>query len=279
MTGDAGTGKTTLVRKFLVSIPTACAQFSVIVNPALTRSEFLEAILMDFGVQEIASSKAVRLSIFNDLLLRAHTEGKTSVLVIDEAHLLTADLIDEIRLLSNFETSEQKLLQIVLVGQPELDAVLNLESMRQVKQRIAIRTHIEPLAAAEVARYMQSRWKRASAQRPLPFSDDAIELVTRASGGIPRIVNAISDAALLNAYGCTTTVIGGEQVREVLRDLQILVPEPAPMGTGTRDPSYRECVQVPIRLKTVERYLPDEPRPPRLIRLANWFRGAATQAR
>src|SRR6185437_10334958 len=150
LTGDAGTGKTTLVRKLLLSIPVTCAQFSVIVNPALTRSELLESVLMDFGERDIPASKALRLARFKNLLLKASAEGKTSVLVIDEAHLLTADLMDEVRLLSNFETSEQKLLQIILVGQNELNAVLNLESMRQVKQRVAIRMHIEPLPAPEV---------------------------------------------------------------------------------------------------------------------------------
>src|SRR5438270_4022352 len=141
MTGDAGTGKTTLVRKLLGSIPATCAQFGVIVNPALTRSEFLEYLLMEFGQRDIPSSKALRLSLLQKLLLGAQAEGKTSVLVIDEAHLLSAELLDEIRLLSNFETPEQKLLQIILVGQNELNAVLNLECMRQVKQRVAIRMH------------------------------------------------------------------------------------------------------------------------------------------
>src|SRR3954449_9906349 len=108
MTGDAGTGKTTLVRKLLLSIPSTCAQFSVIVNPALTRSELLESVLMDFGQSEIPSSKALRLSLFKALLLRAHEEGRTSVLVIDEAHLLSAELLNEVRLFSNIETSERK---------------------------------------------------------------------------------------------------------------------------------------------------------------------------
>lgn len=280
MTGDAGTGKTTLVRKLLLSIPVTCAQFSVIVNPALTRSEFLESVLMDFGVEEIPSSKAVRLALFKTLLLRAHNEGKTSVLVIDEAHLLTADLIDEVRLLSNFETSEQKLLQIILVGQHELNTVLNLESMRQVKQRVAIRMHIDPLAEAEVMRYMQTRWTRASAQHPFPFSEEAIRLVARASGGIPRIVNAISDAALVNAYGSGAHVIGQGHIQEVLRDLQIAVPGPAPASRVDPEPSSPEPIQLPpIRLKTVERYLPEKSGPSRLFRPASWFKPAATQVK
>ncbi len=225
MTGDAGTGKTTLVKKLLSSIPLTCAQFSVIVNPALTRSELLESVLMDFGETEIPSSKAVRLALFNKLLLRAYRQGKTSVLVIDEAHLLTGELIDEVRLLSNFETPEHKLLQIILVGQTELNALLALESLRQVKQRVAIRMHIDALSEPDVRRYLQTRWTRASTRHLLPFSEDAMGFIARCSAGIPRIINVICDAALLNAFGSGATVIGVPQIYEVVQDLGIGVDE------------------------------------------------------
>jgi general secretion pathway protein A len=218
MTGDAGTGKTTLVRKLVSTAPSACAQFSIIVNPALTRSELLESILMDFGEANVPSSKAVRLALFKKFLLRAQQQRKTSVLVIDEAHLLTNELMDEVRLLSNFETPEQKLLQIILVGQNELNNMLTLDCLRQVRQRIAIRMHIDPLAERDVKRYLHSRWNRACAL-PLPFSEDAIRLVARHSGGIPRVINVICDAALLNAYGAKATAVDSAHVEEVLRDL------------------------------------------------------------
>jgi len=285
MTGDAGTGKTTLVRKLLLSIPITCAQFSVIVNPAVNRSEFLECVLMDFGVENVPESKAMRLSLLKKFLLRAHSEGKTSVLVIDEAHLLTAELTDEIRLLSNFETSEQKLLQIILVGQNELNAVLNLESMRQVKQRVAIRMHIEPLPAPEVKRYLQTRWTRAAGRYPLPFSDDAIGLVARASGGIPRVINVVCDAALVNAYGIGSAIVGPRQIQEVLADLQIApaVWKGGLDGTAAamRAAPVRETAVTPNRaesasigLKSLERYFPEK-KTPMIFRIASWF--GATQ--
>jgi general secretion pathway protein A len=287
LTGDAGTGKTTLVRKLLLSIPVTCAQFSVIVNPALTRSELLESVLMDFGEHDIPTSKALRLALFKSLLLKAFNEGKTSVLVIDEAHLLTGDLIDEVRLLSNFETSEQKLLQIILVGQNELTAVLQLESMRQVKQRVAIRMHIDPLTAQEVKRYLQSRWARASAGQAFPFAEAAIDLVAQASAGIPRVVNVICDAALVNAYGSGIRAIGVTQIEEVLQDLCITFSRPSPSteeSTSTVLPAEGRVAE-PITegretlARTIERYVPDVRQPPKFWKIATWFRTAGGEAK
>ncbi|HSU33597.1 MAG TPA: AAA family ATPase [Bryobacteraceae bacterium] len=279
MTGDAGTGKTTLVRKLLLSIPLTCAQFSVIVNPALTRSELLESVLMDFGEPDVPASKAVRLSLFKKLLVRAHEQGKTSVLVIDEAHLLTGELIDEVRLLSNFETSEHKLLQIILAGQNELDAVLALESLRQVRQRVAIRVHIDPLAESDVKRYLQTRWARACSQQVLPFSESAIQLVARSSGGIPRIINVVCDAALVNAYGTGTAMIGVTQIEEVLQDFgmgagnQPSPPSPAPapgLSRATVDPPA-QIVDRSASQASLDRYIPVKRKSPKIWKITNWF--------
>ncbi|MGH9582594.1 MAG: ExeA family protein [Bryobacteraceae bacterium] len=282
LTGDAGTGKTTLVRKLLLSIPADCAQFSIIVNPALTPSEFLEFILMDFGLEHVPSSKALRLSLFKNLLLHAQSQGKTSVLVVDEAHLLTAELVEEIRLLSNFETAEQKLLQILLVGQSELDAVLQLESMRQVRQRVAIRTEIGPLSPSEIAAYLETRWRRAGTLLPLPFSAEAVELIARASEGIPRIINVICDAALTSAYGAGLNLIGVAQILEVARDLRFTIPAASPSTAAIAAPESlpqnstpsRVAAQQPI-FKTIERYLPDQQKTSRLHKIASWFWSSA----
>jgi general secretion pathway protein A len=284
MTGDAGTGKTTLIKKLLLSIPATCAQFSVVVNPALTRSELLEYILLDFGQRAVPASKALRLSLFQRLLLKAHAEGKTSVLVIDEAHLLTAELVDEIRLLSNFETPEQKLLQIILAGQNELNAVLNLDSMRQVKQRIAVRTHIGPLAHTEVRAYLQTRWERASSRLGLPFSQEAIDLISEASGGIPRVINAVCDAALVNACGPGTAAIGIPEVQEVLRDLAIPVaissshgPLASPASTSGIDPT--QDIKEHSPLPSLERYASESHRVSNLWKFATLFGIVRTEAK
>jgi general secretion pathway protein A len=280
MTGEAGTGKTTLVRKLLLSIPVASAQFSVIVNPTLTRSEFLEYVLMDFGERDIPSSKALRLALFQRFLLRAHGERKTPVLVIDEAHLLTAELIEEVRLLSNIETSEQKLLQIILVGQNELNRVLGLESLKQVKQRVAIRMHIDTLAEPEVNRYLQTRWNRARTQEPLPFSEDAVALIAKSSEGVPRVINVICDAALVNAYGSGMKRIGVVQIQEVLADLGIATVSQSlqqavidsPVLPVWADHSVERAPEASVMASgSLDRYLIKKPKEPKVWKIGNLF--------
>src|SRR5438874_1818745 len=145
LTGEAGTGKTTLLSRVLRSLPASRFQFSLILNPTLTPAEFLELALLDFGIADVPSSKAQRLWKLRALLLEGQREGKVLALVIDEAHKLSIEVLEEIRLLGNFEEADQKLLQIVLVGQGELDQVLNREELRQLKQRIAVRLCIGPL--------------------------------------------------------------------------------------------------------------------------------------
>src|ERR1017187_3741288 len=145
LTGDAGTGKTTLLTRVLQHMPETKVQSSVILNPTLTPAEFLELALLDFGIPEVPASKAQRLVKMQKLLLEGHREGRISTLVIDEAHKLSLDVLEEVRLLGNFEQDDQKLLQILLVGQSELSDLLERSDLRQLKQRIALRFTIEPL--------------------------------------------------------------------------------------------------------------------------------------
>lgn len=286
LTGEAGTGKTTLVRKLLQSIPLACARFSVVVNPTLTPSEFLEYVLMDFGVSDVPASKAVRLSLLRKALLEAHREGKTSVLVVDEAHVLTAELLEEIRLLSNFEMSDQKLLLVILAGQKELNALLNRESLAQLKQRIAIRLQIDPLDEQEVRRYIATRWARAGAKVDPPFSEGAIDIIARSSRGIPRIINAICDSALINALGTGQSTVDASGIQEVIVDLQLTTRDKASDVKQANGNGNHSVVEVPrpaavkqelsmeqpaVIFKTLERYMPDTGKSPKLFRWPNWF--------
>jgi general secretion pathway protein A len=225
LTGDPGTGKTTLLASLIRSAKSSC--FSMVVNPTLDSSEFLEMVLLDFGFKEVPQSKAQRIVRFQELLMDLRSQGKVPVLIVDEAHKLSPEVLEEIRLLTNFETAERKLLQIVLAGQRELACLLNREDLRQLKQRIEIRLQVSPLALSEVGSYMRHRWTCAGACRPLPFSDEAIALIARTSSGIPRLINSICDNALLLADAAGESWIEAHHIRQVLYDLDLIDSVPA----------------------------------------------------
>jgi general secretion pathway protein A len=219
LTGDAGTGKTSLLRA-LIRVAES-ATFSVILTPTLSTDEFLELALLDFGVVDPPASKAQRIVKLQELLLEMRLNGKAPVLMVDEAHKLQPEVLEEIRFLTNFETTEQKLLQIVLAGQNDLTDVLNRQDLRQLKQRIEVRMTLKPLAAGDIAGYMHYRWTHAGGETSFPFSSGAVALIGSASRGIPRVVNAICDNALLLAYAGGEQKIGTAHIRQVLLDLDI----------------------------------------------------------
>ena len=239
LTGGPGTGKTTLLASLIRSAKSA--HFAVVLNPTLDSDEFLELVLVDFGFKDVPRSTAQRIVKLQEFLLELHAQGKVPVLMVDEAHKLRPEVLEEIRLLTNFESTKRKLLQIVLAGQSELATLLNREDLRQLKQRIEIRLQVRPLARGEVGNYMRHRWQCAGGAVALPFSVEAISLVAGASHGIPRLVNSICDNALLVAQAGGDTWITVEQVRQVLRnlDLEDSIEErstgeaPAPLNGGT----------------------------------------------
>jgi general secretion pathway protein A len=222
LTGEAGTGKTTLLARVLQSIPSSRAQCSVVLNPSLNRDEFLELALIDFGLKDVQPNKAQRLLKLQSLLLDAERHNKTSILIVDEAHKLPAEVLEEIRLLSNFERPEGKLLQIVLAGQPELRDVLNRQDMRQLKQRIAVRLDIQPLTPVEVSEYLRFRWTKAGGADPHPFPEAVVPQITHYARGVPRLVNAICDNALVMAFSEEARTVTAEHIREVARDLDLV---------------------------------------------------------
>jgi general secretion pathway protein A len=272
LTGDAGTGKTTLLTRILEHLPVARVQSSVIVNPTLTPTEFLEATLLDFGFSEIPSSKAQQIVAFQNFLWKGHREGKTSALVVDEAHKLSADVLEEIRLLGNFETREGKLLQIALVGQSELDDLLNREDLRQFKQRVAMRLTIEPLPAADVNRYIAFRWLKAGGERA-PFTADAFACISEVSQGVPRIINVICDNALMEAFGEKSAQVEVGHVLGVCRRLHLACSAPR---NSPVEAALQPVEALPLKpatddypMKTLERY--GTVRPSLLARLAGKF--------
>jgi general secretion pathway protein A len=238
LTGEAGTGKTTLIARVLQSLPASRIQFSAIVNPTLTSSEFLESVLLDFGMTDVPASKAQRLWMLRHFLLQGQRENKISALIIDEAHKLSPDVLEEIRLLGNFEEADQKFLQILLVGQGELDDILNRDDLRQFRQRVAVRLFLGPLAATDVRQYIRHRWLRAGGTEA-PFSPESVSAIADASRGIPRVINALCDNALTLAYAEGASLVEARHVKAASADLvrqesaspdvaaEVPVPEPA----------------------------------------------------
>ena len=220
LTGEVGTGKTTILSRVLQFLPPGKLQFSLVMNPTLTPSEFLELVLLDFGVQNIPASKAQRIWVLQELLLRAEKENKVSALIVDEAHKLSPNVLEEIRLLGNFEENDRKMLQIVLAGQPELNATLRRTDMRQLKQRIAIRLLLKPLVGDEVVKYIRHRWSMAGGV-DLPFTPEALTQIAEASRGIPRVINSLCDTSLTSAFANRSAMVRETDVREAVLDLDL----------------------------------------------------------
>jgi general secretion pathway protein A len=228
LTGEVGTGKTTLLRKLIQSVPEEKARFCSIFSTNVPPAEFFELILIGFGLPVAGQGKARLLLQFWEFLMSCDKEGRTPVLLVDEAHKLSAELLEEVRLLMNFETAERKLLQVVLAGQNELRDLMRREDLRQLRQRVSVRLDIVPLQPCEVEQYMRHRWHQGGGNGNFPFQPDAVDLVAQASHGIPRVTNAICDIALLRAYTSETASIGSETVREVLGVLELNEPAAEP---------------------------------------------------
>ena len=200
LTGEVGTGKTTLARSLLQQVPDM-ADVAVILNPQLSRNEFLSAICEELGVPlpQTANSLKTLTNALNAFLLRNYGRGRRTILIVDEAQNLRVDVLEQVRLLTNLETAKQKLLQIILIGQPELREILSRNDMRQLAQRITGRYHLEPLSREETATYIDHRLKVAGAVMPI-FSNSAKRELYRLSKGVPRMVNVIADRAMLGAF-------------------------------------------------------------------------------
>lgn len=200
LTGEVGTGKTTICRCLLEQIPETC-DVAYIFNPKLTVEELLSTICVEFGIACPPGNASIKVFVdhINAHLLDGHARGRHAVLIIDEAQNLSADVLEQMRLLTNLETSERKLLQIILLGQPELLAMLEKQELRQLAQRIVARYHLGPLTKPEVATYVRHRLEVAGTQRPL-FAASTLGLLYRLSGGVPRVINVLCDRALLGAY-------------------------------------------------------------------------------
>jgi general secretion pathway protein A len=214
LTGEVGTGKTTVVRSLLAQAPKH-AEIALILNPRMTPAEFLLAICEELGIAVESKSEGSLKDLVDLLsvhLLKAHAEGKRVVLVVDEAQNLAPDVLEQVRLLTNLETETQKLLQIILIGQPELREVLDRTELRQLAQRITGRYHLAPLSADETSAYVRHRLRVAGATREI-FSNFGLHEVRRLSGGVPRLINIICDRALLGAFTEDRHLVSASVVR------------------------------------------------------------------
>jgi len=223
VTGEVGTGKTLLLRSLLEYIGHNNVAFAFVCNPRLSVPDFLSHVLTDLRLPLAGRTKGEMLSYLNDYLLVRSRRGATTALIVDEAHLLNWELMEEIRLLTNLETSQHKLLQMVLVGQPELDQKLDSPELRQLKQRVSLRYQLEPLVFEQLRGYIHQRLELAGANSHATaiFPDETMAVIYEFSRGIPRIINNLCENSLLCGYGKQVKVITVDIVREVVSDLRL----------------------------------------------------------
>jgi general secretion pathway protein A len=230
ITGEIGSGKTTLLQTTLRGLDgrTSVAR---LVNTMLDARDLIEAIMLDFGLDPAPGlSKPHLLRDFARFLVDQRQGGRLPLLIIDEAQNLSQAALEEVRMLSNLETEKSKLIQIVLVGQPNLQEVLGRPELEQLRQRVTVRYHLRPLDPGETAAYINHRLRKAAIGAPLVFSSDVTDLIGHSSQGLPRKINVIADAVLLFGYGEDKQIIDAALVREVIAELEatgVIAPAPA----------------------------------------------------
>ena len=246
VTGEVGTGKTLLLRCLLRLLRASKdVAYAYLFNSRLAPTEFLQYIVADFGLPSAGKNKAELLLELGQLLIARGAKKLTTVLIIDEAHHLSEEILEEVRLLSNLETTDEKLLQIVLVGQPELDEKLDSIDLRQLKQRIALRAHLGSLDADETREYIERRLEIAGAKlsrKPI-FSAEAIAAIFGHSQGLPRLINSISENALIAAYARQLPVVPVEIVDEVAREFRLNVVGSAGKRANPTDISVQRAAR------------------------------------
>jgi general secretion pathway protein A len=222
LVGDAGTGKTTLIRAVIQDFEKQGAVIAYLNNPTLTRQEFYEFLTQAFDLSAKAvSSKAALLSELAQVLERRRAAGQLTGLIIDEAQAMPDELLEEVRLLANIETATDKLLPIVLAGQPELAERLNQVSLRQLKQRVALRCLLLALDAKETAEYIAGRIRVAGGNSVMVFTRQAVDSIYDRSGGIPRLISVICDNALISGFAADRRPVGRDIVEDVCRDFDL----------------------------------------------------------
>jgi general secretion pathway protein A len=241
-TGPIGTGKTTLLHAALQllsgpAIAKSLISSAFILNPVLTRDELLEAILEEFNITSTGPSKPRRLMALHQMLLETQYRGGTAVLIIDEAHLLTPELLEEVRLLNNTDTYHEKLLQVILCGQPELQPLLARPEMSALRQRIASRCVLRPLSPAETRAYIAERLHAAGLRAASPFMGQALDEIHAVTKGVPRLINLVCDGALSLGFSQQRKQIAPDLITEAAAVLELTEASIAPPARSAIRPA------------------------------------------
>jgi general secretion pathway protein A len=221
LTGEVGTGKTTLINKLLSWLRQQRVATAFVFNSMMDVPQFLDYMMTDFGIPSSSREKSQIVLHFNNWLLERYRAGENAVLIIDEAQNLSDEVLEEIRLMTNLETFTEKLLQIVLVGQPELDDKLRRPQLRQLRQRVMLRAKTQPLLAQETSAYIAQRLRIAGSNGQEIFTPEALSAIHRYAHGIPRVVNLICEHCLINAFADQQRVVTGDGVKAVARDFEL----------------------------------------------------------
>ena len=236
LTGEVGTGKTTLVHALLSQLKSTMPS-AFIFNPRLDPLDFLRMLFDEFHIEHDCRTKAEFLMTLNHFLIDSLRRDQIALLIIDEAQNLSAEMLEEVRLLSNLETPTSKLLQILLVGQPELNDMLDRPELRQLRQRIVLRHHLLPFGAEDLDRYVDERLRLAGYTGKGIFKRSARKELFAVTGGVPRLINVVCDSALLLAYSRQQQVIGDDIIREAAIELRLAAPESEGKPTPTSAPA------------------------------------------
>ena len=246
LTGEVGTGKTTMLECLRDFLDSQYIEFAFLFNSRITSDQFFEMIAYDLDLRCQRTSKTEVLFALNSVLLNQAEQGRTTVLIIDEAHNLEWEVLEEIRLLGNLENRRGKLLQIILAGQPELDRKLEAPNLRQLKQRIVLRCNLEPFTAKDTAQYIDTRMEKAGMPGQSVFTAEMMTEVHLRAQGIPRLINAVCDNLLLTCFAMESKVASVDMLDEVSKDMRLEWPGRRPRGERTRynvetyqEPSYR----------------------------------------
>jgi type II secretory pathway predicted ATPase ExeA len=268
LTGEVGTGKTTLINKLLEWLRLQQVATAFIFNSRLDTTQFLDYMMADFGIPCDSKDKSqVLLRLYNWLLDR-YRAGETAVLIVDEAQNLSEEVLEEIRMLTNLETFTEKLLQIVLVGQPELEQKLKQPQLRQLRQRLSLRAKTHPLTLEETAAYVHQRLRIAGSNGRQIFDPASVAAVHSYANGIPRLVNLLCEHCLVSAFVDQQAVIAPAVVDQVARDLDLstgvatgVMTPPAPVGSPQKVAlveSLRSMASLAERLRAQDQHLPHE---------------------